>query len=51
MAAARQPWCALPPRGKVHILCFTDKQYERMHCYTGRREQGPAKKNEQFLLF
>lgn len=41
----------LPDGGKVNILTFTDKQYERIISYCGRKKQ-PAKKSPgQFDLF
>lgn len=41
---------ALPPRGKINILVITDKQYEQMTTYQGRRYETP-KKQEQLQLF
>jgi CRISPR-associated protein Cas2 len=42
---------AMPPSGKVHILAITDKQYENIRTYRGRkREQSPQNPN-QFALF
>jgi CRISPR-associated protein Cas2 len=35
---------ALPPRGRVHILQFTDKQYERIQTF-----RGPAKQDQKNL--
>lgn len=41
----------LPPSGKVNVLFFTDKQYENMQVFHGRKSQ-PAQKNPaQFVLF
>jgi CRISPR-associated protein Cas2 len=34
----------LPPGGEVRILCFTDKQFERMHVFFGKlriKEKNP----------
>ena len=46
---------ALPEGGKVNILFFTDKQYERVLTFYGRSKQppakAPAKAPEQFDLF
>lgn len=42
---------ALPAGGKVHILQFTDKQYERAITYHGRRRQLGQKAPDQFDLF
>jgi CRISPR-associated protein Cas2 len=43
--------CALPEGGKVNILTFTDKQYERIQTYYGRSKQPPQKSPDQFHLF
>ena len=40
----------LPPSGKVNTLLITDKQYERMRTFTGKRHD-PPKKPSQFTLF
>jgi CRISPR-associated protein Cas2 len=41
----------LPEAGKIHILTFTDKQYENMKTFRGK-ERGKKQKNpEQFSLF
>lgn len=42
---------ALPSGGKVHILAFTDKQYERIQTYHGRHRDAPKKTPDQFDLF
>lgn len=42
---------ALPQGGKVNILTFTDKQYERIQTYYGRSKQPNQKTPNQFLLF
>ena len=42
---------ALPPGGRVSILTFTDKQYERIITYLGRAKQPPQKAPDQFQLF
>ncbi len=42
---------AVPATGKVHIVYFTDKQYENIVCFDGRKRE-PAKKNpSQLALF
>ncbi len=42
---------ALPPGGKVNVLFFTDKQYEKIISFHGKAKQ-PGKKNpDQFDLF
>lgn len=41
----------MPSSGKVHIMAITDKQYENIRTYRGRkREQSPENPN-QFALF
>ncbi len=42
---------ALPDGGKVNILIFTDKQYERIISYHGRTKQRSKKSPDQFDLF
>ena len=48
---ARRIEAALPEGGKVNILFFTDKQYERVLTFYGRSKQPPIKVPEQFDLF
>lgn len=42
---------ALPVGGKVNILQFTDKQYERIISYQGKAKQPAKKSPDQFDLF
>ena len=42
---------ALPEGGKVNILQFTDKQYERIISFRGQRKQPPFQIPDQFDLF
>lgn len=42
---------ALPAGGKVNVLFFTDRQYERVLTFHGRVRQGPQKAPDQFSLF
>lgn len=42
---------ALPNGGKVNILQLTDKQYERIISYHGRKLQPAQKAPDQFDLF
>ncbi|WP_255568970.1 CRISPR-associated endonuclease Cas2 [Comamonas sp. NLF-1-9] len=42
---------ALPQGGKVNILLFTDKQYERIISFHGRTRQPTNKTPDQFNLF
>lgn len=41
----------LPEGGKVNILTFTDKQYERIVSYLGKTKQPAKKSPDQFELF
>ena len=41
----------VPEYGKVHILTFTDKQYETMVTFTGGRKNPQKKTPEQYDLF
>lgn len=42
---------ALPTGGKVNILQFTDKQYEKIITYRGKTKNPANKSPEQFQLF
>lgn len=42
---------SLPGGGKVNILQFTDKQYERIITFRGKVSQGRPKLPDQFNLF
>lgn len=42
---------ALPAGGKVNIMQFTDKQYERIISYHGKSKQPANKTPDQFDLF
>lgn len=42
---------ALPEGGKVNILQFTDKQYERIVSFHGKAKQPAFKTPDQFDLF
>jgi CRISPR-associated protein Cas2 len=41
----------LPEGGRVNILTFTDKQYERIVSYFGKAKQAAKKSPDQFDLF
>lgn len=47
----RQVEAALPTGGKVDILQFTDKQFERIITFQSRRRQTGGKPPNQFDLF
>jgi len=42
---------AVPATGKVHIVCITDKQYENIVTFDGRRREAARKNPEQYALF
>jgi CRISPR-associated protein Cas2 len=42
---------SLPEGGRVNILQFTDKQYERIVSFHGRSQQAAKKAPDQFALF
>lgn len=42
---------SLPEGGRVNILQFTDKQYERIVTFRGKTKQPPNKAPDQFDLF
>lgn len=42
---------ALPAGGKVNVLQFTDKQYERIITFHGQEKMPPQKAPDQFDLF
>ena len=42
---------SLPSGGKVNILQFTDKQYERIITFQGKAKQPALKSPDQFSLF
>jgi CRISPR-associated protein Cas2 len=41
----------LPAGGRVNILQFTDKQYERIISFKGKWQEPPKKTPDQFQLF
>ncbi len=41
----------LPPSGKVHIVTITDKQYEAIRTYFGRRKGKKQQNPNQLTLF
>jgi CRISPR-associated protein Cas2 len=41
----------LPEGGRVHVLQFTDKQFERAKTYRGKQRMPGKKAPEQFELF
>jgi len=47
----KQVQSALPEGGKVNVLQFTDKQYERILSFHGKVKQPSKKTPDQFDLF
>ena len=41
----------LPPNGEVRLICVTDKQFERMRVFWGRRRKPPEAPAAQLELF
>ena len=41
----------LPELGKIHILAFTDKQYENMKTFRGKKRDKKQENPDQFTLF
>lgn len=41
----------VPEDGKVHILTFTDKQYENIITFNGKKKKSNLKNPEQYELF
>ncbi len=55
-SAQKETYCkkvesVLPSGGKVNILLFTDKQYERIITFHGRETAPPIKPPDQLALF
>lgn len=42
---------AMPGAGKVHVMAITDKQYENIRTYRGRKREQSPKNPDQFALF
>ncbi len=41
----------LPQTGRVHVLTFTDRQYQNIVCFDGRTSRHAPKKRQQYELF
>ena len=50
-ALARQVEQAMPSSGKVHLVQITDKQYENIRTYRGRKRERSPKNPDQLALF
>lgn len=50
-ALARRVEAAMPTSGKVHLVSITDKQYENIRTYGGRKREPASKMPNQLALF
>lgn len=50
-ALQRQIEGCMPSSGKVHLVQITDKQYENIQTYRGKKREPSPKNPEQFSLF
>ena len=50
-ALARQVERAMPSSGKVHLVQITDKQYENIRTYRGRKRERSPRNPAQLALF
>jgi CRISPR-associated protein Cas2 len=50
-AVERRVEQAMPPSGKVHVVQITDKQYENIRTYRGRKREHSPKNPKQLALF
>ena len=50
-ALARKIEAAMPASGKVHLVQITDKQYENIRTYRGRKREPAPKNPSQLALF
>lgn len=41
----------LPDKGEIHVLSFTDRQYETIIRFAGQRRRRPRKNPDQLALF
>lgn len=50
-AVERRVEAMMPPSGKVHVVQITDKQYENIRTYRGRKREPSPKNPNQLALF
>jgi CRISPR-associated protein Cas2 len=50
-AVARKVEAAMPVSGKVHLIQITDRQYENIRTYRGRKREPSLKNPDQLVLF
>lgn len=41
----------VPDEGEIRIITITDKQFERMHCFWGKKRHRPEEPPQQLELF
>jgi CRISPR-associated protein Cas2 len=41
----------MPPSGKIHLVTITDRQYENIRTYRGRKREPSSKNPSQLTLF
>lgn len=50
-AIARKVEAAMPTSGKVHLVQITDKQYENIRTYRGKKREPSLRNPDQLALF
>ncbi len=50
-ALARRIELAMPKEGKVHMIQITDKQYENIRTFRGRKREPSPRNPDQLVLF
>jgi CRISPR-associated protein Cas2 len=50
-ALTRRVEAAMPDSGKVHVVAITDKQYENIRTYRGRKREPGPRTPDQLALF
>ena len=50
-AVARRVEAAMPSSGKVHLVQITDKQYENIRTYRGKKREPSLRNPDQLALF
>ena len=50
-ALARQIEALMPSAGKIHLVSITDKQYENVRTYRGRKREPAGRTPDQLALF
>ena len=50
-ALTRRIEANMPTEGKVHMIQITDKQYENIHTFRGKKREPGLKNPNQFVMF